>query len=120
MPQPRHARIVAVLTSSRRTASEPGAQVLELLAFLTPDGRMDLANHRLEQPVRRLLGGQETWTGWLVSVEQGWALRSANGEDTPLWFLAVERLRPGEHITVRAPDGDEQVFRVVNVTTMHA
>jgi hypothetical protein len=118
MPHPRHARIVAILTSDRRIASDSGAQMVEMLAYLTPDGRMDLANQRIEQPVRRLLDGRETWAGWLVSVEQGWALRSTNGEDTPLWFLKVDRLRPGEHVTIRSPDGDEQVFRVVNVTTM--
>ena len=85
MPQPRHTRIVAVLTSGREQPSISGAETLELHAFLTPDARLDLANQRIEQPVRRLRDGRPTWIGWLFAAEEKWALRGDNGEDAPLW-----------------------------------
>lgn len=116
MPQPRHTRIVAVLTSGREQPSISGAETLELHAFLTPDARLDLANQRIEQPVRRLRDGRPTWIGWLFAAEEKWALRGDNGEDAPLWLVNVDRLRPGEHLTLHGPDGEDLVFRVVNVT----
>jgi len=120
MPQPRHTRILAVLTAGRGQSSLSGSETLELQAFLTPDARLDFANHRIEQPVRRLRDEQPTWTGWLFAAEGGWALRGGNGEDAPLWHLTADRLRPGEHLTLRGPDGEDLVFRVVNVTAVEA
>jgi len=116
MPQPRQVCIIAVLVRVSGKQPEDGIQILELQAFLTPDGRMDIANHRTEQPARRMRGEQEIWAGWLLGIERGWALRSATGEDAPLWHLTADQLRPGEHLTLRAPEGDDLVFRVVNVT----
>jgi hypothetical protein len=118
MPQPRHTRILAVLTGSRERSSLSGSDTLELQAFLTPDARLDLANQRIEQPVRRLRDAQPIWTGWLFAAEGVWALRSGSGEDAPLWYLIADRLRPGEHLTLRGPDGEALAFRVVNVTAV--
>jgi hypothetical protein len=124
MPQLQHAHVVAVLTQGGGILQDDPPQSLELMAFLTPDAHLDLANRRLEPPVRRLRAGDEIWAGSLVPLDQEegasarWALRSAKGEDGPLWGLTVQRLRPGEHVTLHAPDGATLVFRVVNVTVV--
>jgi hypothetical protein len=125
MPQPRHVRITAALTQGRGMGlaadARPGpTQTLEMEAFLTPDGQMDAANRRRQQPVRALQEGHEIWSGRLVAIDQGWALTAASGEDAPLWYLTAQRLRPGEHLTLHTPNGDALVFRVVNVTAVDA
>jgi hypothetical protein len=116
MPRPQLLRIVAV--SIRHGRRSQGVQSLEMIVFLTPDGRLDQANCKTEQPILLRRNSTVTWTGRLICTDDGWVLRATNGEDTPLWRLGAQRLRPGEHLTLLAPDGDDLVFRVVNVTAV--
>jgi hypothetical protein len=117
MSQPNLMRVVAVLTRAPGLPAGDTDQCLDMLVCLTPDAQMDSA-----QPVpaeywraRRLRAGQKTWAGQLIRTGQGWALRSDRGEDEPLWHVDAGRLRPGDHLTLRRPDGEELAFRVVNV-----
>ena len=94
------------------------AQAIELLACLTRDGSLDDAARGVPAEywrVRRLQQGQEVWTGHLFHTDRGWQLRRDGGEDEPLLAVATHRLRPGEHLVLHQPDGQELVFRVVNV-----
>jgi hypothetical protein len=91
---------------------------LELWVFLTPQGQLDdaafTAGDAPWPSVRVLPDGSER-PGELVMLDTGWALRSARSEDDPLWALEGRVFRPGELVTLRRPDGEEHVFRVVNV-----
>jgi hypothetical protein len=118
MPTPYQFRIVAALTQDHGRPTD--TQTLEMLVLLTPDARLAPANAAGHPFVRRLQNGSVIWSGHLVMADEGWALRTTNGEDTPLWYLTTQRLRPGEHLTLHAPDGHDLVFRVVNVTGMNA
>ena len=96
------------------------ADRLELLVRLTPQGQFDddafIAGDLPWPSVRMLPDGSERH-GELVMLDTGWALRSVRSQDDPLWTLEGRVLRPGELVTLRRPDGEEHVFRVVNVET---
>ena len=83
---------------------------LELRVPLTPQGWLDDGGSSL-----RVLPDGTMRPGQLVAVEGGWALRSTRSEDEPLWALEGRVFRPGELVTLRRPDGEEHIFRVVNV-----
>jgi hypothetical protein len=91
---------------------------LELRVCLTPQGQLDdaaFAASPLPWPSLRVLPDGGERPGALVALETGWALRSVRSEDDPLWALEGRVFRPGELVTLRRPDGEELVFRVVNV-----
>lgn len=93
---------------------------LELLAALTPQGQLDdaaFAAGDLPWPSVRVLPDGSERHGELVPLASGWALRSVRSQDEPLWALEGRVLRPGELVTLRRPDGEEHIFRVVNVET---
>jgi hypothetical protein len=96
------------------------ADRLELLVHLTSQGQLDDAAFAAGDPpwpsVRVLPDGSQRH-GELVMLDAGWALRSVRSEDDPLWTLEGRVLRPGELVTLRRPDGEEHIFRVVNVET---
>jgi hypothetical protein len=94
------------------------AHRLELTVVLTPQGQLDDAAFAADPtpwPSRRILPDGAEHVGELVGLEGGWALRSALSEDAPLWALEGKVYRPGELVTLRRPDGQELVFRIVNV-----
>lgn len=94
------------------------ADRLELLVGLTPQGQLDEAAFAADAqpwPSLRVLPDGSERAGELVLLEGGWALRSVRSEDEPLWALEARVLRPGELVTLRRPDGEEVVFRVVGV-----
>jgi hypothetical protein len=113
MPTIRRVRIVAVQSGIHALPADAPTQSLDILAFLTPEGRL----HPFvgEQPARRLSAGKETWSGVLLHADYGWVLRTGHSEDEPLSRLSIRQVRPGEHLTLRDPDGSELVFQVVNV-----
>ena len=96
------------------------ADRLDLWVGLTPQGQLDEAAFSAGDPpwpsVRMLPDGSER-PGELVLLDTGWALRSVRSQDDPLWTLEGRVLRPGELVTLRRPDGEEHIFRVVNVET---
>ena len=113
-------RIVAVLASAPGQPVGDTTEILEFLADLTVDGWISAERWAAVADgcrARRVRGGREEWTGLLVREEGRWALRPRDGgEDVP-WFILVQRLRPGEYLTLQNPNGDELGFRIVNVET---
>jgi len=94
------------------------AQGVELLLALTPDGRLD-ADAFLADPrpwrARRFRPDRDDWHGELVLEDETWTLRGDPSADGPLWFLEATRLRPGEYLLLRRPDGERLTFRVVGI-----
>ncbi len=93
---------------------------LELTVRLTPQGQLDeaaFAAGGLPWPSVRMLPDGSQRHGEMVPLGAGWALRSARSEDEPLWTLEGRVFRPGELVTLRRPDGEEHIFRIVNVET---
>ena len=88
---------------------------LELAASLTPQAALDEAAFAAAWPARRVLPDGREFAGELVRADAGWALRGAAGEDSPLWNFEGRVFRPGEYVTLRRPNGDELVFRIVDV-----
>ena len=114
----RLAQILAVLATAPEHTDFGPDTTLEMLVCLTPDARIDAAatvQAREYCRVRRFRAGVEEWSGILIRLEDGWALRSDRGEDEPLWPIKARALRPGEYLTVCPPDGGELLFRIVNV-----
>jgi len=92
------------------------ADRLELTAALTPQGALnEAAFGDAPWPTRRVLPDGREIVGELVRADARWALRGAAGEDAPLWAFEGRVFRPGEYVTLRRPDGDELVFRIVDV-----
>jgi hypothetical protein len=56
-----------------------------------------------------------TTAGTVMREHESWAL-CGKGDDSPIWFFAPRNLRPGEHATLRHPDGNALVYRIVSVT----
>jgi hypothetical protein len=49
----------------------------------------------------------------VVRIEEGWALQSTNSEDDPIWAFDGHIFRPGELVTLRRPDSEILLFRIV-------
>lgn len=112
-------RLTAVL------ASAPGLPVGDTRCGLEVELRLDLRGQILppfpeDSPwrVRRFWPDREDWLGVLVPVEDGWGVRSAGGDDEPIWELHGRGLRPGEYITLVRPTEGEFMFRIVNVEAL--
>ena len=110
-----------VLSLLARGAGHPEGDTdtgLELTACLTPNAHLDAAafeHSPLPWPVRRTWPDREDWHGELVRVDEGWAIRAARGDNEPLWDVTTKIVRPGEYVTLRRPDGEELIFRIVGV-----
>jgi len=118
-PDPILTRVTALLAQASGQPEGDTSQGLELLLGLTGDGRIDPETY-LTDPrpwtARRFRPERPEWHGELVRDEGAWTLRGAPAEDGPLWFLEVRTMHPGDYLTLRRPDGEEFVFRVVGVT----
>jgi len=117
MERPDLTRIVAALSRAAHSPTGDTAQVIELLACLTPDGCLDEAA-RIPAEYWRIKWwqhGRVAWTGHLFYGGRGWLLRRDGAEDEPFLKLEATRLRPGEHLILHQPDGQVLGFRVVNV-----
>jgi hypothetical protein len=94
------------------------ACVLEVYAPLTVDGHLDrTASPGLLDYCRITLTreGRTQWTSGLMRSDQGWVLRPGGAEESAAWQLDTHVVRPGEHATLLASDGQEFTFRFVNV-----
>ena len=49
----------------------------------------------------------------VIRIEEGWALQSTNSEDDPIWTFDGNVFRPGEVVSLRRPDQQELLFRIV-------
>jgi len=110
------ARVVMLLAHGPGRPEGDLAHRLELTAALTPQGALDEAAFG-DPPwqARRVLPDGNELAGEVVRAGGGWALRGPAGEDAPLWDFDGRVFRPGEYVTLRRPDGDELIFRIVDV-----
>jgi len=106
-------RIIALLASGPGHPEGDVAQGIELTVPLTPQGQIEPA--AAGAAVRRFWRDREDWTGALEMIDAGWALRSTRSADEPLWEFDLRILRPGEYVSLRRPDGEDAVFRIVSV-----
>lgn len=119
MNQPRLSRLTAVLA---RGPGLPGGDTrcgLEIELCLDALGQIQPAC-AADGPwrVRRFWPDREDWRGELVPIESGWGVRSAGGDDEPLWEMHGRQLRPGAYITLVRPTDAEFLFRIVNVESL--
>lgn len=118
-PEPILTRVTALLAQGPGQPEGDIAQGLELCLGLTADGRIDpdayLADPR-SWAARRFRPARPDWHGELIRDDEAWTLRGTPAEDGPLWFIDVRTLHPGNYLTLRRPDGEEFVFRIVGVT----
>ena len=106
------ARVLMLLASG---PGEPAGNLdyrLELDATLTPQAALD--GDGPWQAMRMLPDGAER-PAELVRIDDGLALQGPAGADSALWNFEARMFRPGEYVTLRRPDGEELVFRIVDV-----
>jgi hypothetical protein len=112
-------RVTALLAQGPGQPAGDVAHGLEIRLGLTADAHIDLETY-LADPrpwaARRFRPERPDWHGELVHDDGAWTLRGAPAEDGPLWFLEVRTMHPGDYLTLRRPDGEDFVFRVVGVT----
>lgn len=120
------ARLVTV-TLAR--AWQPAEQVeeagrIEFAIALDPQGHPDLQawlDDPAPWPARRIRPGVPAQDGDVAHDEDGWQLRffapGGSDPDVPVHRIChiSGGLRPGEVLTLRAPDGEETAWRVVGV-----
>ena len=112
------AKVLSLLAQSAAQPNGDTATGLDLSVCLTSNAHLDAAAFEvspLPWPVRRTWPAREDWHGELVRVDDGWAIRAARGDNEPLWDVTAKIIRPGEYITLRRPDGEELIFRIVGV-----
>ena len=97
---------------------------IEFAIALDPHGHPDLQawlDDPAPWPARRLRPGKPEEDGDVAHDEEGWQLRFFAGagadHDVPVHRICHidGGLRPGEVLTLRAPDGEEAAWRVVDV-----
>lgn len=100
------------------------AGLIEFEMALDPHGHPDLRawiDAPSPWPARRLRPGAPEEPGDVVHDEEGWQLRffaeAGADRDVPVHRIRnlLGGLRPGEVLTLRAPDGAETAWRVVDV-----
>ena len=108
--------IVMLLASSPGQPMGNLADRLELRARLTSQGRLDAAEFgAVAWSTGRSLPDGRLFNGELVRSDAGWALRGLAGDDAPLWDFEGQVFRPGEYVTLRRPNGETLVYRIVDV-----
>jgi hypothetical protein len=92
---------------------------LEIRGCFTKQSHIDQAAYEadpLPWRARRFWPDREDWFGHLIQIDEGeWGLLSERGDNEPVWDLIGRVFRPGEYVTLRRPDHEEFVFRIVNV-----
>jgi hypothetical protein len=63
----------------------------------------------------RDIPGRASRLGELVPTESGWGVRRIGEDDDPIWKLEARTFRPGEHLMLTSPRGEELVFLIVKV-----
>ena len=92
---------------------------IDMRACLNSQGQVDVGAYEadpLPWRVRRFWPGREDWFGHLIMLDDGqWGLLSEGGDNAPVWNISGRTFRPGEYVTLRRPDHEELIFRIVNV-----
>lgn len=112
------AHVRAVLASGPGLPGGSPKQGLDMVVPLTPQGRLDevsLIAADAPLPARRFRPDREDWTGVLVAADGGFALQGNSSRDDPIWAMEAHVFRPGDYITLRRPNGQELVYRIVAV-----
>lgn len=120
------ARLVMVTLARAFDAGERAddAGQIEFAIALDPQGHPDVQawlDDPAPWPARRIRPGTPEQAGDVAHDEEGWQLRfftdAGQDRDVPVHRLHhIEGgLRPGEVLTLRAPDGEEAAWRVVEV-----
>ena len=97
----------------------PGGNLDDKLTLhlkLTQQGQIDLdAYNSAAAPwlATRDRHGAEPHSLEIVRVDEGWALQSTRSEDDPFWTFEGHVFRPGELVSLRQPDGQTLLFRIV-------
>lgn len=117
MTEPRSHRILALLS---RAPDEPQGDTrtgIELTVCLNARGQLDpAACLETTARVRRFWRDRPDWQGTLQRLDDDrWGLQAATNPDEPLRELDTPVMRPGEYLTLRRPNGEELVFRIVSV-----
>ncbi len=116
-------KILALLAAGPGFPTGSTEYGLEIHVRLTPQGQIDTAAYFADAApwrARRFRPGRQDWQGEVVLVDEespdaGWALQGEQGMDEPVWTLEGRVYRPGDYLTIRRPDGEELVFRIVAV-----
>lgn len=120
------ARLVTVTLARAWEPGEPAAEAgtIEFAIALDPHGHPDVQawlDDPSPWPARRIRRGGPDELGDVAHDEEGWQLRffapGGKDPDTPVHRLCHidGGLRPGEVLTLRAPEGEEASWRVVGV-----
>jgi hypothetical protein len=113
------ARVMMLLAQGPGKPSGDVRQGLDLRACLNNQGHIDVAAYEadpLPWRARRFWPDREDWFGHLIMIDEGeWGLLSEKGDNEPVWDLSGKTFRPGEYVTLRRPDHEELIFRIVNV-----
>jgi hypothetical protein len=121
------ARLVTVTLARAWEPAEHGEATgrIEFAAVLDPQGHPDTQawlDDPAPWPARRIRPGAPTQDGDVAHDEEGWQLRffapGGMDPDVPVHRICHigGGLRPGEVLTLRAPDGEEAAWRVVGVS----
>lgn len=124
-------RLVTVTLARAWDAGERAEEAghIEFGIVLDSQGRPDMLAWEQDPepwPAERVVPGQAPEAGDVAHDEDGWQLRffGADGQagDAPPHRIldATGPLRPGEVLTLRAPDGEETGWRIVNVSAREA
>ncbi len=103
-----------------RGPGKPDGDVHDRLVLdmaLTPGGQIDAdAYLAAETPwlAFRDQDGREARKLEVIRIDEGWALQSTNSEDDPIWTFDGNVFRPGEVVSLRRPDHQEFLFRIVS------
>ncbi len=83
---------------------------------LTRQGQIDVdAYHSAPSPwlAFRTEAGTEPRPLEVIRIDEGWAVQSTNSEDDPIWAFDGHVFRPGELVTLRRPDSEILLYRIV-------
>ncbi len=117
MSESRLWRVTALLIRAPELPAGDTRCGIELDLCLTPRGEPDPAAGDTEAAwrVRRFWRDRPDWHGFLVPLDNGWGLRGHSDPDEPLRVIEGRSFRPGEYLTLRRPNGEELLFRIVSV-----
>jgi hypothetical protein len=112
------ARVTAVLARAPDQPEGDPRDRLELHVPLSSQAQLDRGVFGEGSTPWRLvrdIPGRASRMGELVPRESGWGVRRIGEDDDPIWRLEARTFRPGEHLMLTSPRGEELVFLIVNV-----
>ena len=102
-----------------RGPDRPDGDVTDRLVMaleLTQQGQIDVDAY-LSAPspwlAYRAEGNAEPRSLEVIRIDDGWGLQSTNSEDDPIWGFDGHLFRPGELVSLRRPDSEILLYRIV-------